>query len=77
MDDRTILLEIALKIRQASLWYKPKDFALTNASSHRIEKLSLANIKVFFLPPNTNSKIQPIDVRIIVAFKKRYYDFKL
>ncbi|CAB5376787.1 unnamed protein product [Rhizophagus irregularis] len=48
---------------------------LDNCSSHKIEGLNLLNVDVHFLPPNTTSKIQPMDSGIIMSFKKyyRYY----
>ncbi len=32
----------------------------------------LQNVDVHFLPPNTTSKIQPMDAGIIMTFKKNY-----
>jgi hypothetical protein len=43
---------------------------LDNAPSHSIKGIELSNVNVFFLPPNTTSRLQPIDERIITAFKK-------
>ena len=39
--------------------------------SHKLIE-SLTNVKVFFLPPNTTSVIQPMDQGIIAAFKCHY-----
>ena len=44
---------------------------LDNATSHS-SSLSLSNIQLRFLPPNTTSKLQPLDLGIIRAFKARY-----
>ena len=45
---------------------------LDNAPTHMIKNLTLSSVKVMFLPPNTTSRIQPMDAGIIAAFKKRY-----
>src|SRR3954454_14431072 len=45
---------------------------LDNCTSHKLEGLDLLNVDVHFLPPNTTSKIQPMDAGIIMSFKKRY-----
>ncbi|CAG8823671.1 12366_t:CDS:2, partial [Dentiscutata erythropus] len=42
---------------------------LDNCTSHDI---TLQYTDVSFLPPNTTSKIQPMDVEIIVSFKRHY-----
>ncbi|CAC5385465.1 unnamed protein product [Mytilus coruscus] len=44
---------------------------LDNATSHSHE-IQLSNVKLSFLPPNTTSKLQPLDLGIIRAFKARY-----
>jgi len=45
---------------------------LDNAPSHISGDLELGNVRVVMLPPNSTSKIQPMDAGIIAAFKKRY-----
>ena len=45
---------------------------LDNCTSHKLEGLDLLNVDVHFLPPNTTSKIQPMDAGIIMSFKKHY-----
>lgn len=45
---------------------------LDNASSHKIDFSTLTNIEILFLPPNTTSKIQPMDAGIIYSFKRKY-----
>ena len=44
---------------------------LDNATSHS-DSLKLSNVTLRFLPPNTTSKLQPLDLGIIRAFKARY-----
>lgn len=44
---------------------------LDNATSHS-HSLTLSNVNLQFLPPNTTSKLQPLDLGIIRAFKARY-----
>jgi hypothetical protein len=50
---------------------------LDNAPTHMVKNLALSNVQVTFLPPNTTSRIQPMDAGIIAAFKKRYRSFHL
>ena len=45
---------------------------LDNCTSHKVENLALPHVEIHFLPPNTTSKIQPIDAGIIISFKKHY-----
>jgi hypothetical protein len=52
---------------------RPVYLLLDNASCHNVfESLNLKNISYDFLPPNTTSKLQPLDQGIIACFKKRY-----
>lgn len=43
-----------------------------NMSGHSIDHLCLTHIEVMFLPPNTTSRLQPLDAGIIECFKRRY-----
>jgi DDE superfamily endonuclease len=43
-----------------------------NCPSHKIDGLSLRHVDVHFLPPNTTSRIQPMDAGIIMSFKRHY-----
>ena len=45
---------------------------MDNAPSHIVADLELTNITVQALPPNTTSKVQPMDAGIIAAFKRHY-----
>jgi len=45
---------------------------LDNCTSHKLDGLNLQYVEVCFLPPNTTSKIQPMDARIIMSFKRKY-----
>ncbi|CAG8648243.1 9587_t:CDS:2 [Dentiscutata erythropus] len=46
---------------------------LDNCSSHKTDGLFLQNVEICFLSKNTTSKIQPMDARIIMSFKRNYY----
>lgn len=50
---------------------------LDNAPTHIVTNLTLNHVVVMFLPPNTTSRIQPMDAGIIAAVKKRYRSFQL
>ena len=43
-----------------------------NCSSHKVLGLNLQCVDLHFLPPNTTSRIQPMDAGIIMAFKRHY-----
>lgn len=45
---------------------------LDNCPSHKIDGLALSHVDVLFLPPNTTSKLQPMDAGIIMSFKRHY-----
>ncbi|XP_047339888.1 uncharacterized protein LOC124943428 [Impatiens glandulifera] len=46
---------------------------IDNCPAHPKVVQGLPNIELFFIPPNTTSKIQPCDARIIRAFKIHYH----
>ncbi|GBC28956.2 CENP-B homolog protein 2-like [Rhizophagus irregularis DAOM 181602=DAOM 197198] len=50
-------------------------FLLDNCSSHKISGLTLRYTDIYFLLPNTTSKIQPMDAGIIISFKQYYHHF--
>ena len=44
---------------------------LDNALSHILYGMELQSVTVVFLPPNTISKLQPMDAGIIASLKRR------
>ncbi|GES84905.1 CENP-B homolog protein 2-like [Rhizophagus clarus] len=50
---------------------------LDNCSSHKLQGLVLPYVEVYFLPPNTTSKIQLMDSGIIMSFKRHYRYFHI
>jgi len=50
---------------------------LDNCTSHKVENLALPHVEIHFLPPNTTSKIQPMDAGIIISFKKHYRHYHI
>jgi DDE superfamily endonuclease len=45
---------------------------MDNAPSHIVDTVNLRNTTIHFLPPNTTSRIQPMDAGIIMSFKRHY-----
>jgi hypothetical protein len=45
---------------------------LDNAGCHNLNGIELKNVKLKFLPPNTTSKLQPLDAGVIACFKRKY-----
>jgi hypothetical protein len=45
---------------------------IDNAPSHIFDKTEFPNIEILCLPPNTTSKLQPMDAGIIASFKCHY-----
>jgi hypothetical protein len=45
---------------------------IDNAPSHAVNAVELQNTTIRFLPPNTTSRIQPMDAGIIMSFKRHY-----
>lgn len=56
---------------------QPVLLLLDNCPSHKIENMDLGIVTVYFLSPNTTSRIQPMDAGIIMAFKRYYRRFHL
>src|SRR5438128_3568408 len=50
---------------------------LDNCPSHKLGNMNLSCIDIHFLPPNTTSKIQPMDTGIIAAFKRHYRHYQI
>ncbi|CAG8837553.1 7029_t:CDS:1, partial [Cetraspora pellucida] len=46
-----------------------------NAKCHSFENLKLHNTTLHYLPPNTTSRLQPMDAGIIMSFKRRYRNY--
>lgn len=53
------------------LYFREILLFLDNAPVHPVD-FKLSNIKIIFFPPNTTSKVQPLDQGIIHAFKVHY-----
>lgn len=45
---------------------------MDNCSAHDVTGLHLKNVNIQFLPPNSTSRLQPLDQGIIALFKRDY-----
>ena len=50
---------------------------LDNCPNHKIQNLNLSHVEIYFLPPNTTSKIQLMDAEIIMSFKRHYRHYHI
>src|SRR5437763_7644400 len=64
-----------IKIFDAKMAGRQTLLLLDNAPSHNITNLNLQNTTIFFLPPNTTSRMQPMDAGIIMSFKCHYRSY--
>lgn len=73
MDDCTHIQGMDQRLGQKAASEREKILLLVdNMSGHTIDHLSLTHIELYFLPPNTTSRLQPLDAGIIECFKRRY-----
>ena len=67
-----------------------KNQSVTGNSSYQLKKVQahieqnkivrdfqLSNVEILFLPPNTTSRIQPMDAGIIASYQKYYLSLQL
>ncbi|KAG0434692.1 Tigger transposable element-derived protein 6 [Dictyocoela muelleri] len=47
-----------------------------NCPSHKLT-IDLTNVKILFLPKNSTSTLQPLDIGIIRSFKANFYSYQL
>ncbi|CAG8746419.1 523_t:CDS:2 [Gigaspora margarita] len=82
--DDNIVADAIPKLREVLKEYELKDiynmekqtcFIVDNAKYHSSSNLNLHNTTVHYLPPNTTSRIQPLDAGIIMSFKHRYHSY--
>lgn len=45
---------------------------IDNCSAHDVVNLKLSHTKIFFFPPNFTSRLQPLDMGIIAAVKRKF-----
>lgn len=45
---------------------------MDNCKAHDVSNLKLQNVRIQFLPPNTTSRVQPLDQGIIALLKRNY-----
>jgi len=68
---RTIFLEYLQKFNaKMQIENRKALILLDNTPCH--QEMELSNVKLVFLPPNTTTRTQPLDSRIIRNFKVKY-----
>lgn len=82
MDECLVLLRMVARYvdRKFGNSYGRNIFLLMdNCSAHSTKETlpELEHIEVVFLPPNTASKLQPLDASIIAAMKRRYRNLQM
>ncbi|CAG8814769.1 6601_t:CDS:2, partial [Cetraspora pellucida] len=75
--DRTLAIRRIARCKKNKKRISHVLLLLDNCSSHKLDRLTLRHVDVHFLLKNTTSRIQPMDIGIIMAFKRAYHRFHL